>query len=95
MTLEPGIYDPSEAPWWVFTCRVEDLAPDFPPWTITRQWMGEAATAFGQHIANLAAAGTATARVNFTSTDGMTGHYEVTFEKRPTDTVYISSSGAR
>lgn len=68
-TLEPGVYDPEEAPWWEFSCE------DFP--TVRKQWMGEAAAHFAQLLANRSAGGKFTVSCLQTTIDGNAGLYEV------------------
>lgn len=67
--LLPGVYDPSEAPWWEFSCQ------EFP--TVRKQWMSEAARHFAHLLANRMAGGKPTVTVLWTSLDGITGTYEV------------------
>lgn len=66
MTLEPGVFDPSEAPWWEFSCG--EL-------TTVEQWMRQAALHFARIVSTEEDCGV---QVLYTSLDGMTGHYLVT-----------------
>jgi len=66
VTLEPGIHDPEEAPWWEFTCADE---------VTTAQWMRQAARTFA---VKLSGEEDCDVRVIYTSLDGMTGHYLIT-----------------
>lgn len=73
-TLEPGIHDPGEAPWWMFKCEGYD--------PVIRQWMGEAAAVFAAVLASRNAGGEVTYLHCDTMTDdGMEGTYVVTLSE--------------
>lgn len=80
MTLEPGVWDHEEAPWWEFTCA--GCTP------VVTQWMGQAARLFGAELTARAAGGECTVRCVFTSLDGNTGNYAVQMSERR-DPVYV------
>ena len=70
VTLDPGIHNPEDAPWWRFTCEGYD--------PVIRQWMGEAANLFAAQLASRNAGGEVlSVFCAFTSSDGMTGTYQV------------------
>jgi hypothetical protein len=75
MTLDIGVHEPGDAPWWEFHC--DDCT------TVVKQWMNEAAEVIGQEIANRAAGGLATVEMLHMSLDGMSGHYMCTCELHP------------
>jgi hypothetical protein len=66
VTLEPGVHEPSEAPWWEFTSDLSDQK-------LVRQWMGEAARAFAEEAAGEGAE----VEVESMSADGMVGFYAI------------------
>lgn len=67
MTLEPGVHEPDQAPWWEFTSDLSDGV-------LVLQWMGEAAREFAVREYG---EGTKVAVVS-TSADGMVGFYAIT-----------------
>jgi hypothetical protein len=73
MTLDPGIYDPSEAPYWRFT-------NDQTTTVVVKQWMKEAAEAFAIELSKINWGGETSVEVVGMTTDGMTGYYQVSFE---------------
>lgn len=76
VTLEPGVYEMEDAPWWEFHC--DDCT------TVVKQWMNEAAQLIGQEIVNRAAGGEAQVEVIMMSLDGMTGSYQCIGTLNPT-----------
>lgn len=94
MTLEPGIHDPEDAPWWEFTCDGCDPA--------LAQWMAEAAAQFAAILTAAAWPGLRPVpwlKCDGMSLDGMSGQYtvDVTFprdrrRKRRTFTFIVSRS---
>lgn len=75
-TLEPGVFDASEAPWWEFHsdgCT-----------TVVRQWMGEAAQVIAQELVDRAAGGEASIEQIMMSLDGMVASYQCTGDLNPT-----------
>ena len=77
MTLEPGIHDPSEAPWWRFT------SPEVEGTTVVKQWMNEAAEVFGIEISKRCGGGELHLQQLGMSLSGMTGHYLCHFQHHP------------
>jgi len=93
MTLEPGIYDPSEAPWWRFTSPevtdttrsgTEDMI------VVVKQWMNQAAEVFALEISKRCAGGEVELQQLGMSLDGMTGHYICHFQLLPTHPVPLT-----
>ena len=70
MTLEPGIHDPSQAPWWEFHCD------GFTP--VVEQWMNDAARRFAGELSKVNAGGKVErCRPQYLSLDGSSGRYSV------------------
>lgn len=72
MSLEPGIYEGSEAPWWRFTTTHTDT-------TVVKQWMMEAAQHFANEISLTCAGGPVHVEVDYLAWDGSYGLYKVFF----------------
>lgn len=73
MTLEPGIYDGSEAPWWRFTSPQVALP-------VVRQWMKQAAEVFAIELSKANAGGTTRVHTLYLTVDGSVGRYQVFFQ---------------
>lgn len=71
-TLEPGIHDPEEAPYWTFECE------GFTP--VVKQWMGEAAAHFAALLAEQTAGTVTRVHCAYTALDGGSGTYAVYFD---------------
>jgi len=74
MTLDPGVYDHTEAPWWRFT------SPDVDDTTVVKQWMKEAAEVFAQEMSKRSAGGDTRVEVAYLMADGMSGVFQVFFQ---------------
>jgi len=82
--LPTGIFDPSEAPWWRFSCA------EFEP--VVKQWMGEAAVVFAAALAALNAGGEVTyLNCEYTSLDGMHGTYVCQLSEHNKDFIFVVS----
>jgi len=84
MTLDPGFYDHTEAPWFNFTCdEVTDT-------TVVKQWMKEAAEQFAVLLSKRIWGGETEVETAYLHMDGMTGVFVVTFEHhRPEQTITV------
>lgn len=98
-TLEPGVHDHEQAPWWEFYCDLpgsSQLHPvqqlDDEPWVIVKQWMGEAARAFAER---LLPDKNYTVECLLTTIDGLTGHYVINQPGHPLGVYITINRGAQ
>jgi hypothetical protein len=85
VTLEPGVHEPDQAPWWAFTCPEADMHT-----IIVKQWMGEAAVVFAQLFANHMGGGKVeSVKPSWLHVDGDYGQYELTMTGHPGELFYI------
>jgi hypothetical protein len=82
-TLDPGVHNHDQAPWWEFCVEGYELP-------VVKQWMNQAAEVFGQEISKRCAGGAHRVEQTHMSVDGMAGYYICHLEFHPTRPVMFT-----